>query len=114
MLFVRLCQGFRPKSTVFDVPFVPGVPDHHIGPIMCPGYCKQIEAAIFEQFHAVVFYGDLGVGGARPLPQVALRVAIPHDHYVQGLSGPKVADGHSVQGNASRFRARHRPFTRFH
>jgi len=104
LCYLRRCvKDSGQNLAVFYVPFVPGVPDHDIGPIMSPGHGEKIEAAIFKQFHPVVFYSDLGVGGARPVPQVALRVAIPHDHYVQGLGGPKVADGHSVQGNAGRF-----------
>lgn len=96
MLFTRRCQGFRPDLGDFDVALVPGIPDHHMGPVMCPGHAEKIEAAIFKDFHAIVFYGDLHIGHPRPFAQVAFRVAISHDHYVQGLRGPEIADGHSV------------------
>ena len=96
MLSAPLCQGFRLDSGDFDVALVPGVPDHHIGPVMCPGHCEKIEAAIFEYLHTVVFYGDLHIGTARPISQIAFRVAVSHDHYVKGLSGPEVRNGHSA------------------
>ena len=96
MLSARLCQGFRLDLGDFDVALVPGIPDHDVAPIVSPGHRKKVEAAIFEDFHPVVFYGDLHIGTPRPFAQVAFRVAISHDHYVQGLSGPEIADGHSV------------------
>ena len=96
MLFTRQCQGFRLDLGDFNVPLVPGVPDRHTGPVVCPGHCEQVETAIFEDLHPVVFNGDLHIGATRPLAQVTFRVAISHDHYVQGLRGPEVADGHSV------------------
>jgi len=96
MLSARLCQGFRLDLGDFDVALVPGIPDYHIGPIVCPGHVEKVETAIFENLHPVVFDGDLHIGTTRPFAQVAFRVAISHDHYVQGLSGPEIADGHSV------------------
>ena len=96
MLFTSLCQGFPLDLGDFDVALVPGIPDHHIGPIMCPGHVEKVEAAIFKDLHPVVFNGDLHVGATCPLTQVAFCVAVSHDHYVQGLSGPEIADGHSV------------------
>ena len=96
MRIARLCQGFRPNLGIFDVTLVPGIPDRDIGPIVCPGHGKKVEAAIFENLHAVVFDSDLRVGATCPVSQVAFCIAISHDHYVQGLGGPEVADGHSV------------------
>jgi len=108
MLSARLCQDFRTDLGDFNVAFVPGIPDHHIAPIMSPGHCEKVEAAIFEDLHPVVFDGDLHIGTARPISQIAFRVAVSHDHYVKGLSGPEVADGHSVQGHTSGGTAGHR------
>lgn len=82
MLSASLCQGFRPDLGSFDVALVPGIPDYHIGPVVCPGHVEKIEAAIFEDLHTVVFYGDLDIGSSRPISQIAFRVAISHDHYV--------------------------------
>lgn len=96
MLYCALCQGFRPNSGDFDVSFVPGIPDGHRAPIVRPGHSKKVETAILENPHTVVFDGDLCIGSACPFSQIAFRVAISHDHYVQGLSGPEVAYGHSV------------------
>ncbi len=96
MLSAELCQGFSPNLGDFNVPFVPGIPDRHIVPIMRPGHGKHVQAAIFEDLHAIVFDGDLRIGTTCPFAQVAFRIAISHDHYVQGLGGPEVANGHLV------------------
>jgi len=96
MLSATLCQGFRLDLGDFEVPLVPGVPDHHIAPIMCPGHVKKVETAIFKDLHPVVFYGYLYIGTTRPFSQVTFCVAVSHDHYVHGLGGPEVAYGHSV------------------
>ena len=96
MLSARLCQGFRLDLGDFDVAFVPGIPDRHIGPVMRPGNVEKVKAAIFKDLHPVVFYGDLHIGATRPLAQITFGVAISHDHYVQGFSGPEVRNGHSV------------------
>ena len=96
MLSTPLCQCFLADLGDFDVALVPGIPDHDVAPVMRPGHSEKVETAIFEYLHTVVFYGDLHVGTARPFAQVALRVTVAHDHYVQGLSSPKIADGHSV------------------
>ena len=46
--------------------FVPGVPDGDIVPTMRPGHLQHAEAAVFEYFHAIGFYGDLAVGFTCP------------------------------------------------
>ena len=79
-----------------DMPFVPGIPDHDIVPIVCPGHVEKVQATIFKQSHAIVFYSDLRIVGTSPFAQHAFRISIPHDHYVQGLCGPEIAYGHSV------------------
>ena len=90
------CQPFLANSIQLNVPFVPGIPDYHIGQIVFPGHSKKIETAIFKQPHAIVFYGDLLVIGTRPFSQEAFGISISHDHYVQGLGGPICGYGHLV------------------
>ena len=97
-----LCQGFRPDLLCFYVPFVPGIPDQDISPIMAPGHCKKVEAAIFKQSHAVVFYRHLLIVVLCPFTQQPFGISISHDHYVQGLCGPIGRYGHLVEGNTGR------------
>ena len=96
MISMALCQGFRPDLLCFYVPFVPGIPDQDIGPIMAPGHSEKVEAAIFKQSHAVVFYGYLLVVGARPISQHPFGISISHDHYIKSLCGPIGGYGHLV------------------
>ena len=93
---MALCQGFRPNLLCFYMPFVPCVPDQHIAPIMAPGHSKKVQTSIFKQAHAIVFYRDLLVVGARPIAQQSFGISISHDHYVQGLRGPICGYGHLV------------------
>ena len=76
------------------VPLVPAVPNHYIGPVVCPGHVEKVEAAILEDLHPVVFDGDLHVGRTGPVSETGFGIFGSHDHYVQGLSGPEVTDGH--------------------
>ena len=66
---------------------------------MGPSHSKKVEATIFKQPHAIVFYGDLLVVGTRPFTQEPFGISISHDHYVQGLGGPIGGYGHLVEGN---------------
>ena len=61
---------------------------------MRPGHLQHAEAAVFEYLHAIGFYGDLAVGFTSPGLQLLFCVFISHDHYVHGLGGPEIADGH--------------------
>ena len=69
-------------------------------PVVLPGHGEQIEAAVFKDLHLVLLDGYLGIGTAGPGPQQLLCITVAHDHYVQGLGGPEIADGHSVQRDA--------------
>ena len=75
------CAGsFDPEMSA-----LPAVPDHDHVPAVVPLQLKQIQAALFEYFHATIFYRDLRIGTASPGPEQMVSVLVFHNHYVEGF-----------------------------
>jgi len=85
-----------------NVPSVPGVPDRDLLPITGPSHLEYAEAALLEYPHAIGLDLHLHVGRAGPFSEGGFGIPVSHDHYVKGLRGPEVTDGHLklMQGHA--------------
>lgn len=77
------------------MPFGPWVPDHQIGPAMCPSYHEHAETVMIKQMHSVVFNtGRYAFAGGAPACEQISSIWITQDHCEQRFTTTVTGYGH--------------------